>query len=98
MREDESENWAKSSRKWFRFVHDGQLKMPLLPCKKILENLPSHPAPGIWWFIDKKLNVISIQGILIALRLSYRYHFYKIFLAIFCYVFSVDKKTFWLGL
>ena len=63
MQEDESENRAKSSRKWFRFVHDGQLKMPLLPCKKILENLPSHPAPGIWWFIDKKLNVISIQGI-----------------------------------
>ena len=74
MREDESENRAKSSRKWFRFVHDGQLKMPLLPCKKILENLPSHPAPGIWWFINKKLNVISIQGIEIDPRLLYRYH------------------------
>ena len=34
MWEDESENRAKSCRKWFRFVHDGQLKMPLLPCKK----------------------------------------------------------------
>ena len=34
--EDESENRAESSQQWFRFVHDGQLKMPLLPCKKIL--------------------------------------------------------------